>query len=388
MPANFGDLNIKDIRYQGLHVIKAYFGNTLIYDKPFVRLKFHFDRTNVNPRGKFGPSARAAGAEWISTSDPQIWYAVVPLYTGGAGAQDSLLGLGKLFNAEGSGEPGMLLESQLGTCQVLEITGEINRVETIDRIFQKCTAITSVSKTGFYDKFASSTALKNVNAVCHECTNITDGSSLNGYLVLKDVASITTHAGAFTDADSAANLDQIPVGWGGNQVPVSTLTSSTRLKWWNNYDVWTITANGPDWTDMDGVYLLTTASVSSYTGVSMNRSRIKTVNGLTTGASNALYFYPCFMQHDASALTWAVVTEGYNGMLAVNQGNTDMPGTLDYTSYGPFKHEFGVYDSTQDVYFCFLVTNVPIDNWTGLTDKYGILYNQNFNEDAKLRWFV
>lgn len=388
MPVNFGDPKAKELRFGDIRIAQVYFGNELVYDKPYIRLKFHFDRTNANPRGKFGSAARNAGAEWISTSDPQIWYAVVPLYTGGGGTQDTLLGLGKLFNAEGSGEPGVLLETQLGTCQVLDISGEVNRVETIDRIFQKCTAITSVSKTGFYDKFTTSTVLRNVNAVCNGCTNITDGSSLNGYLALKDMASITTHAATFADADSAANLDQIPVGWGGNQVPVSTLTSSSRLKWWNNYDTWTITANGPDWTDMDGVYLLTTASVSVYTGVSMNRSRIKAINGLATGTSNALYFYPCFMQRDSSALTWAVVTESYNGMLAVNQGNTDMPGTLDYTTYGPFKHEYGTYDSSQDVYFCFLVTNVPIDNWTGFADKYGILFNQNFNEDAKLRWFI
>jgi hypothetical protein len=76
-------------------------------------------------------------------------------------------------------------------------------------------------------------------------------------------------------------------------------------------------------------------------------------------------------------------------MLAVGQGNTDMPGTLDYSAYGPFTYEFGTYDTlgTPPVYFCFLVTNVPIDQWEGLTDKYGILYNGNFKSDAGLRYF-
>ena len=63
-----------------------------------------------------------------------------------------------------------------------------------------------------------------------------------------------------------------------------------------------------------------------------------------------------------------------------------MPGTLDYTSYGPYAHEYGTYDSAQDVYFCFFVTNVAIDSWGGFTDKYGILWNSNFKADAGLRW--
>ena len=65
-----------------------------------------------------------------------------------------------------------------------------------------------------------------------------------------------------------------------------------------------------------------------------------------------------------------------------------MPGILDYTSFGPFAHEYGTYDSSQDVYFTFFVTNVPIENWTGLNDAYGILYNTNFKQDAGLRWFT
>jgi hypothetical protein len=94
------------------------------------------------------------------------------------------------------------------------------------------------------------------------------------------------------------------------------------------------------------------------------------------------------MQHNSSNVTWAVMTETYNGMLTATQGNTDMPGILDYTSFGPFAHEYGTYDSSQDVYFTFFVTNVPIENWTGLNDAYGILYNANFKQDAGLRWFT
>jgi hypothetical protein len=74
-------------------------------------------------------------------------------------------------------------------------------------------------------------------------------------------------------------------------------------------------------------------------------------------------------------------------MLAANQSNTDMPGTLDFGTYGTFAREYGTYDSTQTVYFVFLVTNTPIANWAGLSGEMAFLYNGNYITDAKLRWF-
>jgi hypothetical protein len=168
--------------------------------------------------------------------------------------------------------------------------------------------------------------------------------------------------------------------------------TSTRGKFKNNYDVWSIDSNAPDWTNMNGVYLFTEASVSSYAGVSMNRSRISKFNSLnTTQGSAALYFYPCFMQYNpyfTLVMSWAVTTDTPNGSLAVNQGNTDMPGTLDYTTYGPFTREFGDYQESYPVYFCFLVTNDPLSySFNLFSSPYGILYNSNFKTDAGLRWF-
>jgi hypothetical protein len=64
-----------------------------------------------------------------------------------------------------------------------------------------------------------------------------------------------------------------------------------------------------------------------------------------------------------------------------------MPGTLDYSTYGPITRKYGTYDSSANVYFLFLVTNVPIANWTGLTDAYGVLYNNNFKADGGFRYF-
>jgi len=378
----------------GGRISHIYHGSNLIYRCYFVKITFYFDRTNINPKDKLLPRAKQVGAEWRSTSDPHVWEVITPLYTKGAGGNDDSLGIARLFCGEN--DTGLLFQSVLGTCQVLSIDGDYDKIETLDRLFQKCSAITSVSKTGFYDKFATSTDLINVNSVCNNCTNITDGSSLGGYNVLSQIPSIMTHAATFTNADDAANLAQIPFGWGGTQVPASTLTTSTRKAYsGNNYTSWTITADGPDWTDIIGVYLLTTSSISSYEGVSMNRTRIRGYNELRAGTSNALYFYTAFVQcsnipgtGSTSATTWVATTDNPNGQLVAGQGNTDMSGTLDYNTYGPISLEYGTYDSTKDVYFAFLVLNVPIAQWNGLTDAYGYLYNTNFLPDAGLQWFT
>ena len=366
----------------------------MIYRCYFVKITFYFDRTDINPRDKLLDRAKQLGAEWKSTSDPHVWNVITPLYTKGAGGNDDSLGISRLFT--GTKDNGLLLQNTLGTCQVLSIEGDYDKVETLDRLFQKCSAITSISKTGFYDKFTTSTGLINVNSLCHDCTTITDGSSLNGYNVLSQIPTIMTHASTFTNADDAANLAQIPFGWGGTQVPPSTLTTSTRVaSSGNNYTAWTITADGPDWTDIIGVYLLTTDSVSSYKGVSMNRTRIRKYNELSSDTGNALYFYPAFVQcagapgnSSSSSTTWIATTDLPNGHLEPSQGNTDMAGTLDYSTYGPISREYGTYDSSKVVYFAFLTLNVPIAQWNGMSDAYGYLYNTNFLPDAGLRWFI
>lgn len=394
MSVKIGTKDLLASKAGGVHISHIYHGSELIFRCYFVKITFYFDRTNINPRDKLLPRAKQLGAEWRSTSDPHVWEVVTPLYTKGAGGNDDSLGIARLFGGEN--DTGLLFQSVLGTCQVLSIDGDYDKIETLDRLLQKCTAITSVSKTGFYDKFANSTKLINVNSLCNECTYITDGSSLNGYNVLSQIPSIMTHASTFTNADDAANLAQIPFGWGGTQVPPSTLTTSTRVaSSGNSYTGWTITADGPDWTDIIGVYLLTIDSVSSYKGVSMNRTRIRKYNGLNSDTGNALYFYPAFVQctgapgnSASSSTTWIATTDIPNGHLEPSQGNTDMAGTLDYDTYGPISREYGTYDSTKDVYFTFLTLNGPIAQWNGMSDAYGYLYNSNFLPDAGLRWFT
>ena len=398
MAIKIGSKDLLAVNAGNLRISHIYAGSNLIYRCYFVKIKFYWERTNINLAGRLGTRAKQVGATWIKdTSDTtgHTWYVITPLYTKGAGGNDDILGLGKLFVGDSS-DNGLLVSGTYGNCQVLSIEGDYDQIQTLDRLFHKCTSVTSISKTGFYDKFASSSNLINVNSLCNECTGIRDGSSLDGYNVLSQVQSIRTHAGTFSNADTTANLAQIPFGWGGTQVPQSTLTTSTRVSYnSNSYTAWRITADGPDWTDLMGVYLLTTTSVSSYDGVSMNRSRIRGYNGLQSGSSYALYFYPAFVQcsnipgtGSTSATTWVATTDTPNGHLDPSQGNTDMSGTLDYNTYGPIAREYGTYDSTKDVYFAFLVLNVPIAQWNGLTDSYGYLYNSNFKSDAGLRWFT
>jgi hypothetical protein len=393
MSAKIGSNNIGEIRFGNTRIAKVYFGNTLVYDKPYIKIRFYFDRTNINPRGKLGTRAKACGAEWLSTSDPHVWEVITPLYTQGAGTFDPLLGLGKLFVGDGD-ENGLLLQTSVGTCQVLEITGDTDKIETLDRLFQKCTAITSVSTTGFYNKFANSTTLVNVNSICNKATNITDGSSLAGYNILKNVATITTHAATFKDADSTANLAQIPVGWGGTYAPPATVLAIVKY----NDAGWTINIsdpNCPDFSTITRLRVFTTSSISKFEGVNMKKVNIwNKANGFVTSTST--YYYPCFFQGTGTwptngtvkyYPTWIFCPDNYNGMLTASQTAGDMPGTLDETLLGDFTCKYGTFDSTKQVYFGFLVLNDPAD-LIGFdpNNEFAIHSNSNF-WNCNLSWY-
>ena len=395
MSIRFDGNKMGEIRFGNTRIAKVYFGNTLVYDKPYIKIRFYFDRTNINPRGKLGTRAKACGAEWLSTSDPHVWEVITPLYTKGAGSSDSLLGLGKLFVGDGD-ENGLLLQSTVGTCQVLEITGDTDKIETLDRLFQKCTSITSVSTTGFYDKFANSTTLINVNSLCNGDTGITDGSSYAGYLVLKDLQNINTHAATFSNADSAANLAQIPVGWGGTFAPPATVLAITKVNA-GGWSVDTTDPNCPDFTTVTVFRLFTTSSISKYNGVNMKKSNIwNKANGFVTSTST--YYYPCFFQGTGTwptgtsgtpyHPTWIFCSDNYNGMLTASQTEGDMPGMLDENMIGDFTCKYGTFDSTKQVYFGFLVLNDQADlNSFDPNNEFAIHSNTNF-KDCNLSWYI
>lgn len=367
--------------------------------KKYPYLTFEFSVPSFVPTTSLLNSNYASLCEWVQvSSSPNVWN--LEIHEWYYDTQQAQSGLRILFSASDSSiGVGNLVTNTLGggTCKLIgcanldmEINGYV--CQTFDRMFRYCTGLTSIVPLECVN-------VVNVGGMFDNCTEIEDGA-LDQYNWFNTYGvNITNHSGTFTNCGSntqsgLAELDQIPVGWGGNMIPSSTLMTSSRVAYTEtSYTAWTITGNAPDWTDIIGMYLFTQASVSIYAGVSMNRSRITKLNGLrTTQGSNALYFYPAFAQYTGSSttdrvITWVATTDNPNGNLTTSQGNTDMPGTLDYSTYGPITREYGTYDSSADVYFLFLVTNVPIANWTGLTDAYGVLFNSYFNEDGGFRYF-
>jgi hypothetical protein len=283
----------------------------------------------------------------------------------------------------------------VGTCQVLDIVGDIDKITNLDRTFKNCTAITSISQT-FYDKFRGSTALTNVGGFANGCTGITDGSSLYGYQVFSTTCpNCTVHPDAFTNADSAANLAQIPTSWGGTMAPPATLLNCTKV---NNagWSVDTPDPDCPDFTTVTTLYVFTTSSISQFSGVNMKKSNIwNKISPFVT--TTATYYYPAFMQGTGTwptsgssrfRLTWLFCPDNYNGMLTAAQTTGDMPGTLDHEALGPFSTKYGTFDSSMTTYFGFLVLNDPADlaTFDPYSTGYGIHSNQYF-KDMTLNWF-
>lgn len=368
--------------------------------KKYPYLTFEFSVPSFVPTTSLLNSNYVSLCEWIQvSSSPNVWK--LEIHEWYYDTQQNTTGLRILFSASDSTGTGNLIPSKLGggTCKLIgsgNLDMAINSYycKTFDRMFRYCTGLTSIVPL-------ECVSVVNVGGMFDNCTEIEDGA-LDQYNWFNTYGvNIENHSGTFTNCGSntqtgLAELDQIPVGWGGNMIPASTLMTSSRVAYTGtNYTAWTITGNAPDWTNIIGMYLFTQASVSRYAGVSMNRSRIPNpLNGLgTTQATYALYFYPAFVQcskipgQTGNSVSWLATTDVPNGHLDVGQGNTDMPGTLDYSTYGAFTREYGTYDSTQDVYFVFLVTNVPIAQWSGLTDAMGFLYVSYFNEDGGFRYF-
>ena len=385
---------MREIRYGDKRITKGYYGNTLIYDMPYVKLEFYFDKPDVDLTGKLGVQAKNCGAEWLSPSDSHTRYLITPVYRCGVSNTDYSMGLGQLLNTNNGG---ILKVGNVGTCQVVDITGDIGRITNLDRTFTGCTAITSVSQT-FYDRFNGSTALTNVGGICSGCTGISDGSSLYGYTVFSTYcANCTVHPDAFTNADSTANLAQIPTSWGGTLAPPATQLSCTK----RNNAGWNVNTSDPDCPDFTTVTTLevfTTSSVSAYAGVNMRKNDIwNRMNGFSAG-SVTTYYYPAFMQGTGNwpssstssfSPTWVFAPDNYNGMLPAGSTTGDMPGVLDHESYGPFSTQYGTFDSTKTTYFGFLVLNSDSDlaTFNPSSTKFGIHSNKNFI-DMTLNWYI
>lgn len=375
----------------------------MAYEVPKPYFVFEFSVADFVPTGSLINGNYRSISTWSQvSSSPNRWKLTVNNFVDYYSGQTHIgVGLGFLF-IDPTDQSGKLTPEYLGggTCKLIG-SGNLNIVdpygntcETLDRMFNDCTGLTYITPLRCLN-------VQNVGGMFQGCTEVTAGAYGQYMWFLNNGVNITNHSSTFSNCGSntvtgAAELAQIPVGWGGTLVPASTLMTSTAGGN-TKYTCWTINSNNPTWTDVkNGMYLFTEASVSQYAGVSMNRSRVNgTHNGLGTAQTIfALYFYPSFIQVTSGKpgasgvdLTWLVTTNTPNGSLAQGQANTDMPGTLDYGTYGTFAREYGTYDSSKDVYFIFLVTNVPIDQWNGFTDAYGFLYNSYYKTDAGLRWF-
>lgn len=403
MGLSLGNTSIAEIYLGSTKISEMYLGSSKVYGlskKPY--LVFEFSVSDFVPTSTLLNPAYRRISTWSQvSSSPNRWKLELSKFGVAYLASVPYYGLCFLFSDQTSGEnPGYLRPSNLGsgTCKLidsgnLDITDSDHVVcESMDRMFANCTGLTYITPL-------HCTNVQNVGGMFNNCIEVTEGALAQYTWFLNNGVNINNHSGTFTDCGSdtqtgVAELAQIPVGWGGTLVPASTLMTSSIT---TSQSAWQIDSNNPTWTNVkNGLYLFTEASVSRYAGVSMNRGRIRgSQNGLGTAqATYALYFYPSFVQTSGPApgsssatLTWLVTTNTPNGSLAKGQANTDMPGTLDYGTYGTFAREYGTFNSSKYVYFVFLVTNVPIDQWGGFTDAYGFLYNGNYNADAKLRWF-
>lgn len=405
MALSWGNLEVFGLCYNGNAGVSAMYNGELVWpDSPAVQypyLLFSFSVSDFVPTSSLVHAAYRYVCTWTQvSSSPNVWK--LEIHRWAVIQEQAGRGLPYLFTNE---TQGYLVSANLGggTCALIgsgNLDVELNGYycESFDRMFMNCTGLTSISPM-------QCTHAINVGGMFSGCTGV-EGGALAQYNWFSTYAvNINNHSGTFSSCGSdtvsgLAELNQIPVGWGGNLIPASTLMTSVSVAYTgSNKTGWKITDNGsPEWEDIwegiVGMYLFTQASVSQYAGVSMNRTRIPNgLNGFSPSSGNALYFYPAFAQMEkipgqsGNTVYWIATTDTPNGQLGSTQGNTDMPGTLDYSTYGPITRTYGTYDLARLVYFVFLVTNVPIENWGGLTDAMGFLYNSNFKTDGGFRYF-
>lgn len=302
------------------------------------------------------------------------------------------------FSSTDSTPVGTLTLSNLGnsTVSIVDAGGDFSEITSIDRIFANCDAITSFCTIAVLDG-----VIANTSSTFSGCTGVSDDSALEFYNVLKDYDSITNHSGMFSNCGSSTYLDQIPTSWGGSYVPPSTAFTTYINSYKCSWSVYPDNTSPFYGTHTGTLNILSTGSISYYAGVSMNRSRCyNKINSFSNATSAAMYFRPCFFSMDGAMpgqnttypMVWLMTTSGYNGMLASNQSNTDMSGTLDPSVYGGFIYEWGTRPSNpNNITFGILITNTDdLNTWTAndFSNKpMALLYNSNFLSDAGLKYY-
>ena len=415
MSLKIGSTNIGSLYLGSTKIAQAYLGSTKVYASAVAPvlpyLVFEFTASGFTPTADPNPahgtvetSSYAIGytsryGTWTQVSaSPNRWkwegwdYSYV----------DELYGIPWAFAFQ-EGGTGTLF-SQLtsanlgnGTCKIIDCGGfnyvdsNYHTFQNMDRCFGPATALTE------FATMQTPISLINVNSVFIGSTNVAAGA-LDQYTYWSTYnTNISNHSATFKDCGAnsqtgLADLNQIPVGWGGNLVPASTDMSCSRQGSRTPYVVWLCDATAPGWSTEPSLYVFTTSSVSQYTGVNMRKSSITNIQNSLVTSGAATYYRPAFVQFTSSsyggAISWVLTTSGYNGMLNASTTAGDMPGTLDYSSYGPTDKHYGAYDSSKSVYFAFLVTNAEPNSWGGLTDAYGLQGNNYFLNPITLKWFV
>lgn len=389
------------------------FGNSAIsfggasagWQKPYTPtlpyLVFQFSNPTYEPN-----STLKQRGTWTKTSNTSAneWYWEYSYHLS-SGAGDTLYGWAFAFSSSATIPEGRLTPTNLGsnnTCSIVgygNLTGHDSRdLETMDRMFANCTSLVSIVA------IQTPNTLLNVGGCFSGCTEMTGGTLAQYNYWSTYNTGISNHSGTFTDAGSNTasglqELNQIPTGWGGNLMPASHTYTAYKL----NAAAWDMRQYDGDvaipFDNLGGALnIFTTSSVSAYAGVNMRKTNIwNKKNGFSTSA--ATYYYPMFWQgpgyptKSSSSIIpyWIRTTSMYNGMLTSSQSAGDMPGTLDYSAYGPMDKEFGTFDPDEDIYFGFLVVNNPDLISDGTFDQgadaFGIHSNTNFR-DSVINWFI
>lgn len=364
------------------------------YWRPQITFEFSESDFVPNSKGLFNSEyGNRNNFRWTKVSDsPNRWRLDVGSKNGIITAEDQQYGLALLCATKnGSTVTGLLTSTKLGTCTCKIVSFDtMDNIETMDRSFMNCTALTQIPSSIPFGGYVA-----NVAQMFAGCTEVTSGA-LALYNQLKDVTTITNHADTFKDCGlntvtGLAELQQIPLSWGGLLAPPSTTMTCTRVESSNPKVKWSCGNTAPDWSTNPALYVFTSESVSQYAGVNMKRTSTTNIqNNFATSGAEAYYriAFVQFASGTSGAITWALTTSGYNGKLDASATAGDMPGTLSYDNYGATDLHYGTYDSSKQVYVCFLVTNAAPDSWQGLSDAYALQGNNFYNASQDFKWFT
>jgi hypothetical protein len=374
--------------------------------KPYLDFEF-YDGTTFDPNNITWLGEGADEEFWTyigQGSKGDIWrFTRLPYSTTNTGDHD--LGWPWLFCSGTDANSSDLTHYKLGCyCDIVACGNlSINEMRNFDSAFRKANAIKNICVLPFVNA-------TNVNGMFYGCTNM-DSGQLAEYTYLSSLSDVPVHSSTFVDCGSSstsgsAELDQIPVGWGGNLAPVSTSIQMTRYTQKTSWYLASFYPNpNPFLTSGFAINMYTTSSVSQYAGVNMKKSNVKwnTRNGSAPSTNKMLYYYPCFFQGSMSSsgapdIDWFALSEQPNGSLSGSSG--DMPGTLDYNLFGHISaitwsdYAYAeVHDDLGTFNFGFFVTDLsPTEIWTDHEDPldraYGLLYNNYFNTSVTLNYIV